>query len=265
MVLAPAAYWAQPVGWLVALCAAVGSVCALLSLSGRIGRRRTYKGVVSAIERPGERMLEVTCRLEGQGWSHRAGQFAFLQCERLEGPHPFTISSADRGTGEVRFSIKALGDYTQRLQGSLRVGDPVQVEGPYGRFDFRRGGGRQVWIAGGIGVTPFLAWLESLEKSPGEAPEIELHYCVRSPSDAVYAGRLRELCEGLPSVRLLVHYSEKEGRLRADDLQLSVDAMGVWPSVWFCGPQGLAEPIKRGLKRRGMPPGNFHQEAFQMR
>lgn len=114
VVLAPASYWSQPAGWLVAACALLGSACALLSLSGRIGRARRHAGVVTAVERHGESLLEVTCRLQGD-WSHRAGQFAFLTCDRLEGAHPFTIASADRGCGEVRFSIKALGDYTRRL------------------------------------------------------------------------------------------------------------------------------------------------------
>ncbi|MDF3936508.1 ferredoxin reductase family protein [Pseudomonas citronellolis] len=264
VVLAPAGYWTQPVGWLVALCAALGSACALIALSGRIGRRRTHRGVVVAVARPDERLLEVTCRLD-RAWTHKAGQFAFLTCERLEGQHPFTISSADRGNGEVRFSIKALGDYTRRLQTSLAVGDPVKVEGPYGCFDFRRGGGRQVWIAGGIGITPFLAWLEALQRHPADAPEVELHYCVRSPADAIYAGHLRDLCDALPSVTLKVHYSAEEGYLRGDDLGMAPDARGRWPSLWFCGPQGLADLLRRDLGRRGMPSGNFHQEAFRMR
>lgn len=55
VVLAPAGYWSQPIGWLVALCALVGSVCAVWSLSGRIGRKHTHEGVVVAVERPGER------------------------------------------------------------------------------------------------------------------------------------------------------------------------------------------------------------------
>lgn len=63
VVLAPASYWSQPAGWLVAACALLGSACALLSLSGRIGRTRRHAGVVTAVERYGESLLEVTCRL----------------------------------------------------------------------------------------------------------------------------------------------------------------------------------------------------------
>ncbi|MGV8664049.1 FAD-binding oxidoreductase, partial [Pseudomonas aeruginosa] len=110
-----------------------------------------------------EGLREVTWRLEGD-WLQRAGQFAFLSCDRLEVAHPFTIASADRGCGDVRFSIKALGDYARRLQDSLEVGSRVEVEGPYGCFYFRRGlAGGQVWVAAGIGVTPFIACLESMQ------------------------------------------------------------------------------------------------------
>ncbi|HEH9259105.1 TPA: ferric reductase-like transmembrane domain-containing protein [Pseudomonas aeruginosa] len=265
VVLAPASYWSQPAGWLVAACALLGSACALLSLSGRIGRTRRHAGVVTAVERHGESLLEVTCRLQGD-WSHRAGQFAFLTCDRLEGAHPFTIASADRGCGEVRFSIKALGDYTRRLQDNLEVGARVEVEGPYGCFDFRRGlAGRQVWVAAGIGVTPFIAWLESLQAAPESAPSVELHYCVRNSQEALFAGRLRELCEHLPSVTLHIRYSDEQGKPQAAQLGVLKSAEGRWPSVWFCGPQGLADSLRRDLRRQGMPLRLFHQEAFRMR
>ncbi|MFO6375217.1 FAD-binding oxidoreductase, partial [Pseudomonas aeruginosa] len=251
--------------WLVAACALLGSACALLSLSGRIGRTRRHAGVVTAVERHGESLLEVTCRLQGD-WSHRAGQFAFLTCDRLEGAHPFTIASADRGCGEVRFSIKALGDYTRRLQDNLEVGARVEVEGPYGCFDFRRGlAGRQVWVAAGIGVTPFIAWLESLQAAPESAPSVELHYCVRNSQEALFAGRLRELCEHLPSVTLHIRYSDEQGKPQAAQLGVLKSAEGRWPSVWFCGPQGLADSLRRDLRRQGMPLRLFHQEAFRMR
>jgi len=122
-----------------------------------------------------------------------------------------------------------------------------------------------VWIAGGIGITPFLAWLESLQGKPEDCPEVTLLYCVRAPSDAIYAGRLRDLCGGLPRIDLRIHYSESEGRLQASDLELQPGPQGRWPSVWFCGPQGLAELLQRDLRRQGMPRNRFHQEAFRMR
>ncbi|MGV8671041.1 reductase, partial [Pseudomonas aeruginosa] len=149
---------------------------------------------------------------------------------------------------------------------NLEVGARVEVEGPYGCFDFRRGlAGRQVWVAAGIGVTPFIAWLESLQAAPESAPSVELHYCVRNSQEALFAGRLRELCEHLPSVTLHIRYSDEQGKPQAAQLGVLKSAEGRWPSVWFCGPQGLADSLRRDLRRQGMPLRLFHQEAFRMR
>ena len=128
-----------------------------------------------------------------------------------EGPHPFTIASADRGDRTISFQIKALGDYTRGLADRLQAGTGRAVEGPYGRFDIARRNPRaqQIWIAGGIGVTPFLAWLESLQANPGNAPAADLHYCTRDRAADPFVARLESLCASLPGVRLQVHGAQQ--------------------------------------------------------
>lgn len=266
VVLTPAAWWWQPAGWLVAVCTAVGTVCALMALTGNIGRGRRFKGQVLAIDHLSGDILALTCRVEGN-WHHRAGQFAFLTADRREGAHPFTVSGADDGTGRVQFSIKALGDYTRRLQHSLKVGQSVIIEGPYGCFDFERDDGRpQIWVAAGIGVTPFISWLESLQADPDSAPVATLYYCARNADDAPFADHLKALCTRVPNVALHVRYSDIQRPLTAAELAADHTPGAAWPSVWFCGPAGFADALKDGLHRRGMPVSElFHQEAFQMR
>ncbi|MBO1012608.1 ferric reductase-like transmembrane domain-containing protein [Achromobacter sp. SD115] len=266
VVLTPAAWWWQPAGWLVAICTAVGTVCALMALTGNIGRGRRYRGQVLAIDHLSDDILALTCRVEGN-WHHRAGQFAFLTTNRREGAHPYTVSGADDGTGRVQFSIKALGDYTRRLQRNLQVGQDVIIEGPYGCFDFQRDDGRQqIWVAAGIGVTPFISWMESLQTDPDTAPVATLYYCARNADDAPFADHLKALCARVPNVTLDVRYSETQRPLTAAELAAHHTPGAPWPSVWFCGPAGFADALKDGLHRRGMPVSElFHQEAFQMR
>ncbi|MNL05211.1 Methane monooxygenase component C [compost metagenome] len=266
VVLTPAAWWWQPAGWLVGVATAVGTVCAVLALTGNIGRARRHKGHVLAVHALSDDILALTCKVEGN-WHHRAGQFAFLTADSREGAHPFTVSGADDGTGRVQFSIKALGDYTRRLQTSLAVGQAVTVEGPYGCFDFQRDDGRpQVWVGAGIGVTPFISWLESLQARPEDAPVATLYYCARNAADAPFAARLEELSARIPNVTLHVRYSDRQRPLSAAELVPEHRAGAPWPSVWFCGPTGFADALKDGLHRLGMPVRQlFHQEAFQMR
>ena len=76
--------------------------------------------------------------------------------------HPFSVASAP-SERLLEVSIKASGDYTRDLHDKVQKGTPAKVAGPFGGFDYRRGGQDQIWIAGGIGVTPFLSWIRSLD------------------------------------------------------------------------------------------------------
>ena len=266
LLLAPVDYWMQPVGGLLALLLAAGVYGSVHSLAGHIGRARQVQGKVVAVERPAADIVTVRCQLD-QGWrGHRPGQFAFVTFNRSEGPHPFTIASADRGDRTLSFQIKALGDYTRRLADQLRPGQAVAVEGPYGRFDLARRNSRaqQIWVAGGIGVTPFLAWLESLQNSPGDVPAADLHYCTRDRETDPFIARLESLCASLPGVRLQVHGSLQGDVLTADDMLAAKDRSRP-TEVWFCGPQGLSEKLREGLLATLHGRLRFHQEAFEMR
>jgi predicted ferric reductase len=259
--LAPRDYWAQPVGGLVAALLAAGVYGAIRSLFGNIGRSRVATGNIIAIEHPANDVITVRCHLV-RGWrGHQAGQFAFVTFDDKEGAHPFTIASADHGDSTISFQIKALGDYTKRLAERLQPGQTVRVEGPYGRFDIARldPRARQIWIAAGIGVTPFLAWLESLQAKPDDAPKADLHYCTRDQAKDSFVPRLESLCATLPGIRLHIHDARQGATLKAETLGATKDS-----EIWFCGPSGLANALRNGIRTMGWKP-RFHQEAFEMR
>jgi predicted ferric reductase len=264
--LAPAAYWAQPVGALLAVLIGLGGYGAVHSLAGHIGRSRQVSGTIVAVEHPSSDVVGVRCQLDARWRGHRPGQFAFITFDPKEGPHPFTIASADHGDRTVGFQIKALGDYTRSIANRLQPGQAVSIEGPYGRFDIARchPQAQQVWIAGGIGVTPFLAWLESLQSRPAEAPSADFHYCTRDRDTDPFVARLTSLCAALPSIRLQVHGAQQGDMLDAGSVLIRKDRTRL-AEVWYCGPQALAEKLKKGLKATWDGQFRFHQEAFDMR
>lgn len=264
--LAPTQWWRQPIGILLAILLTGGSVASGLSLAGLIGRSRRKRGAIVEVQTPASDLTEVVCRLDDPWKGHRPGQFAFVTFDRLEGAHPFTIASANHGNGVVTFRIKALGDYTRGLAQRIAVGQPVTIEGPYGRFYFTRGDPhtRQIWIAGGIGVTPFLAWLESLLVAPDRAPVADLHYCTRNAEGDPSITDLRELCAALPTITLRVHDRSKGDVLSADKCVRS-QPEGLPTEVWLCGPAGLATSLREGLQRLLGSRLRFHQEAFELR
>ena len=93
-------YWSHPVGPVMALLMAGGSVAAVASLRHQVGASRRTLGTIEALVRhPDNQVLKVAIRLQGRWPGHAAGQFAFVTFDAAEGAHPFTISSAWQGTG----------------------------------------------------------------------------------------------------------------------------------------------------------------------
>jgi predicted ferric reductase len=119
---------------------------------------------VQTVHEIDEGLVEVAMRPLGRAMAFVPGQFAMIYLEAKDGwhRHPFTISSAPR-EDVLRVTVKALGDYTSQLGQLVEPGMPAVIGGPHGRFNHMRGTERQVWIAGGVGVAPFLSWVRALD------------------------------------------------------------------------------------------------------
>lgn len=261
VVLMRTEYWSSPLGVLMAGLMLAGTLAAGIVLLRRVGQSRRAVGSIEQLTYHSDnRVLGVDIRLQSRWPGHQAGQFAFVTFDPTEGPHPFTISSAWQADGLLRFHIKGIGDYTATLPQALQVGDLVTVEGPYGCFDFADCQA-QVWVAGGIGITPFIARLQQLAEQPETAP-VTLFYSTAA-ADESFISRLRELA-GRAGVTLHVVVSGRDERLNAERIcQLAPD----WreSSIWFCGPAGFGRSLREGLSACGLPAGAFHQELFDMR
>jgi predicted ferric reductase len=255
-------YWSGVLGPVMAVLMAAGSVAAVLVLFRRVAVSRQVVGEVASINRHDAlNVLALDIQLKGRWAGHEAGQFAFLTLHEDEGPHPFTISSAWTGDGRIQFIIKALGDYTRTLGDRLRVGDPVKVEGPYGRFNFQGEQPRQIWVGGGIGITPFIARLKALAQTP-DGKAIDLFHTT-AVYDAEAIGLLERDAQAA-SVPVHVLWDERDGRLDAERICQTVPD---WrdADVWFCGPAAFGQALKKGLIALGLPEARFHQELFEMR
>ncbi|WP_454725572.1 MULTISPECIES: ferredoxin reductase family protein [Cupriavidus] len=257
-------YWLQPVGIVMAVMSAAGTVAAVRVLSRRTGARRKVTGHIESLTYyPELRVLETTLVME-PGWpGQQPGQFAFLTSDRDEGAHPYTIASAwnpqDR---RITVFTKALGDHTSRLSARLKIGDPVTVEGPYGCFTFTDRCKRQIWIGGGIGITPFIARMKHLGRAPDGQHVIDLFHPTTDFSPSAIDNLRADAQAAHVQLHLLV--DARDGRLNGERLR---NAVPDWreASIWFCGPAALGKALRRDLTAHGLNPGNFHQELFQMR
>ncbi len=120
----------------------------------------------------------------------RPGQYAnvmFLS-KGYWSPHPFSFSAAPNGQF-LRLSIKAIGDFTARIR-ELRPGTIALLEGPLGAFTAAAPRDKYLMVAGGIGITPIRALIESLSEA---GRDIVLVYAVRTVNDLVFASELRAM------------------------------------------------------------------------
>jgi len=181
----------------------------------------------------------------------------------LAEPHPFTIANAPTGGGDMMLAIKSLGDWTRRLPGALRKGMTAVVDGPYGRFDFRKGRDHQLWLAGGIGITPFLAWADSLTDT--ELRRIHLVYCVTTPDEAIGLDVLEKAAARNSRFTYKIVASGRDGRLTARRLTETSPFSIKDADMYFCGPDGLRQAMERDLTAMGQSPRSVHFELFEFR
>lgn len=157
--------------------------------------------------------------------------------------------------------VKSVGDFTGELP-QVAVGSLARIEGPYGAF--LRGGAahrRQVWIAGGIGVTPFLSIARSIE--PGDY-DIDFYYCTTDAEAAVFLDEFEVLAERHPSMRVLPVPEDELGFLSAGDVRrLSGDLSSV--EIYLCGPPKMIAALTRQLDDLGVSPERLHHEDFRPR
>lgn len=224
-------------------------------------RTRSYE--VSHVERHNGATI-ITATPKGRKLRAVAGQFGFFRVnkEGLREPHPFTIAGIE-DDGTVRFAIKALGDYTTALREKIGTGDTLKLEGGYGRFNHKRGGKKQIWLAGGIGVTPFLAMASRLTGDEGQ--DIHMVYCVKDKAEAIGLETFEAQAGKLRNFSFKLHDSATEGRLDAAKLAEASPVNPCEADLWFCGPAPLRMAIEKGLKELGKKPRRVEFERFEFR
>lgn len=226
-----------------------------------VRRGRQYR--VSGVRVVGD-TTELVLEPVGVPLRYKAGQFVFLKfgVSGMSEPHPFTIASS-QDESELRFFIKDLGDWTGEFAHRVQLGARVKVEGPYGALPVfpHQPASKILWIAGGVGITPFLG--AACARMPDDGPIPHLFYCVRFRHDAV---ALRELESAAQEGRIVlhVHASSEGNRLSSDDIAAVMGRDGLTNAhVVMCGPDGLVKSMRTAVRSLGAR--HIHVEGFDIR
>lgn len=249
-------------GILLIIAAAIGVIALVYSVFG-MNRRTALPFTIEAVNAL-ERATEVVLKPVDKMLHFKPGQFAFVEVQGKgwNEPHPFTISSAP-GEDRLRFTMKVLGDWTRKVREELAPGGEVQVRGPYGRFDTTTAGKRQIWLAGGIGLTPFLSKIRAMEM--GDDREIHLVYAAREAQDAIFLDELQDRAAALGNVTLVPLFSDEGNFARVDMMKQKLpDPLDTY-EYFMCGPSPMVTGIRKDLRKEGVPRNRIHTEAFEFR
>jgi len=198
--------------------------------------------------------------------AYKAGQFIFVRFYNQKLPkeaHPFSIAS---GSNEktITIFVKKLGDYTSRLA-NLKIGNEVSLEGPYGRFHYNPDNAKQIWIAGGIGITPFLGMAKDLLTNPGRAKKIDLYYSCHEQKDFVCFEELEQIQKKIPNLlRVIPWQTDQAGHLSVDEIAKYSGPIKS-QDVYLSGPPTFKNVIIKQLRQLGVAGHDIHSEEFDFR
>jgi len=210
------------------------------------------------------------------GFAHQAGQNAvFILVDPPEtdsqGPsRTFTIASAPHEP-DLMIATRMRDTAFKRVLKSAVPGARVRIDGPGGVMVLHEDAARPaVFLAGGIGVTPFLSMARHAAKD--RLPHrIILFYSNRRPEDAAFLDELRALERSNPNYRLIATMAEAEkssrpwdgetGFIRRDMLERYLnDLKG---PVYYCaGPPGMTTAMQSMLAGLGVAEGDTRSEEF---
>jgi predicted ferric reductase len=219
--------------------------------------------IVAEVSPLAEAAVEIALRPLGTALSIAPGQFvlvAFYAGPTYRGCgefHPFTVSSIDRDA-VVRIGVKALGDCTRRML-SMEANVAARVIGGFGSFLGDRAPTPQLWVGGGIGVTPFVGLLRA---GPLKT-DTTLLYLYRTETEAAFLAELRGFAAA--DAKFSLQAVATGDALPALDRLLPDKAQLSGTDCYLCGPPGLIAALTTMLRARGVDAHHIHFENFEFR
>lgn len=198
--------------------------------------------------------------------SYTAGQWVDVRLtDSLK--HHFTLSSSPTEPF-LQFTTKfrTESEY-KRVLWSKRVGDTFEIRGPFGEFVLDTGDlGPRIFIAGGIGITPFRSMLRFAVDKKLDVPATLL-YSVKNRGEGAFIEELERIQEtlrlrsGQTRYRIQIIETEREGRLNAQKIKKYCPNLKK-STVWLCGPPVMVESLMEVVTKMGFAAEAIHSEEF---
>ncbi len=170
--------------------------------------------------------------------------------------NPYSLMSAPGDTSAYEISVlrveKSRGG-SAFLHEKVKLGDTLSLSQPVDLFPIDQRGRKHIFMAGGIGITPFMAMMDQLSKLN---QNFELHYAVRTRTHGAY---WQELTERYGAHRVKI-YCDAEKLFIPTEPLLGAQPLGT--HLYVCGPGGMIDGVLGTARKLGWPEENLHSERF---
>ena len=170
--------------------------------------------------------------------------------------NPYSLMSPPHDTSGYEISVLRVENSrggSAFLHDRLGEGDTVTLSQPVNLFPHDARGRKHILIAGGIGITPFMAMMAQMDR---QGANFELHYAIRDRQHGAY---WQELLQTYGAHRFKIHVDAEQNFIPLNQL-IANQPLGT--HLYVCGPAGMIDGVLTMATAAGWPSQNLHSERF---
>jgi nitric oxide dioxygenase len=211
---------------------------------------------------------------------YQSGQFTTVKLQNVEGASPTcyrNYSLSQKSTADAfRISVKReaeggrpAGKVSNHLHDNIKIGDTVELGMPYGSFAFEDKGTTNIFIAGGIGITPLMSMFQDITHA-NPARNSYFFHAVRNAPMKVFEESIKDIASkssGAKYMSVLSEPGEKDvchfkGFVDVESLKRETGDDFASSHYWICGPTPMMSKLIPQLSAAGIPNSQLHFECF---
>jgi len=232
-------------------------------------------GVINGYKQLTHDILEICVELEQCLPAYLAGQYAEVSVPGIEKPRNYSFAKALEleEPNHVTFHIRHVpgGEMTGWFHDASRIGERIQISGPFGQFYLRESNSAILCIAGGSGMAPIKALLEGYAESSDDlGREIYYLFGARTQEDLYCLDDMdlikQKLDNNFTFIPVLSNEPEdsswtgRRGFVTDHLTTLDVDLSSV--EAYLCGPPPMIDAAIDVLTKNGVSSNSIHFDKF---